>query len=160
MKLIFTGRIDNHKKIRERYPDALMISVMRKPWRYTPRDITIMQDLGPPESLLNYVRSHLDWKGHALIDLQAYYVSEFFKYLNDEAGAALGELSELMIDHDKIILLCKEEPGEFCHRHLLRHYIVDDWDVLNGGEIILRSSESAENISLTEKQSPGMIQND
>lgn len=159
MKLIFSGRIYNHKRIREKYPDALLISVMRKPWRYTPRDIIIMPDLGPPEILLNYVRSHLDNKGQALVDLQAYYVTEFFKYLNNEAGAALKELNELMLhDSDMIILLCSEEPGEFCHRHLLRYYLLDNYDILNGGEIILRSSESAEKISLTEQQSPGVIQ--
>ncbi len=134
--LIFTGRIYDHKKIREQFPEALLVCVMRNPWRYTPRDILRLRDLGPPEQLLKYCKEHEGAKGQALINLQAYYTAEYFRHLYDGlAGADLGQLQLLMNDYDKVILLCHEKRGEFCHRHLLRYHLVDDWDVLNAGEI-------------------------
>lgn len=137
-KLILTGRIYNHKKIREMFPDALLVSVMRKPWIYTPKDIVVMKELGPPEQLLSYVHDHKDAEGQELVNLQAYYAAEYFKHLyrNEHAKYELQQLSQLMIEHDKIVFLCSENSGEFCHRHLLRYHLVDDWDLLNGGEIV------------------------
>ncbi len=139
-KLILTGRIYNHKKIREKFPDALLVSVMRKPWRYTPRDIVVMKELGPPEHLLSYVKDHKDAEGQSLVNLQAYYAAEYFKHLYEKSIAVsvhLGELMSMMENYDKIVLLCSEKSGEFCHRHLLRYHLVDDWDLLNGGEIVI-----------------------
>ena len=136
--LVFTGRIYDHKKISAIFPDALLVSVMRKPWRFTPRHVKIMQELGPPVPLLKYCKEHADVEGQELINLQAYYSAEYFKHLYDGfAGADLGELRLLMNTYDKVILLCSEKSGEFCHRHLLRYHLVDDWDILNAGEIVV-----------------------
>ena len=136
--LVFTGRIYNHKKIREKFPDALLVSVMRKPWRYATRDIVTLKELGPPGKLLSYAHDHVDAEGQDLVNLQAYYTAEYFKHLNGNGDAKreLSGLEHLMDTHEKVVLLCHEYSGEFCHRHLLRYFVVDDWDYMNGGEIV------------------------
>ena len=39
------------------------------------------------------------------------------------------ELEQLTgVNEDKIVLLCFEKPGDFCHRHLIADYLMDCTD--------------------------------
>ena len=45
-----------------------------------------------------------------------------------QRGVAIRELEALTkVPHSKIVLLCYEKPGDFCHRHLVADWFGKEW---------------------------------
>lgn len=128
---IYTGRIYWYKKIREQLPDAELINIQRKPWRYTPSWITKSPDLGPPIDLFYDTSIILKYATIDIIDesslkrFQEHYTNEYINHLKNGEGTkeAVNELIQQILTGKDIVLLCCELPGQFCHRVLLHDFI-------------------------------------
>lgn len=88
--------------------------------RFLPRGIRHMdtiKELAPPEYLLDgYKRGTIDKEMYVGI-----YQSNVLNKLNlEELEARMNELQE---DGKKLVLVCYEKEGDFCHRHIMAKYL-------------------------------------
>ena len=87
--------------------------------------------LAPKWTFFNEWKNGAEHKGD-----NSYYIQHFNdEMLKDKTCrqvlADLQKLTGVKNDFSKIILLCYEKPGDFCHRHL-----VADWLIKNGIECV------------------------
>ena len=87
--------------------------------------------LAPKWTFFNEWKNGTEHKGD-----NSYYIQHFNdEVLKDKTCrqvlADLQKLTGVKNDFSKIILLCYEKPGDFCHRHL-----VADWLIKNGIECV------------------------
>lgn len=141
---LYTGRIYDFEKIRYKHPDIHLISVMR----YNPRwisserikksNIELLPILGPPPKLLSETKKSLQDSTIDELEIQIRYTSRYFDYLfnNMESLSKIEDIVKMIEDGSNIVLLCNENPGEFCHRRLLYHLIINrTGNEVGGGEI-------------------------
>lgn len=57
------------------------------------------------------------------------YTEQYFRELKLSPREIIEELNKIVpLDADKVVLLCYEKPGDFCHRHLVADYLNQlDW---------------------------------
>lgn len=135
--MLYTGRIYDHKKIRQQLPDARLICVMRRPWRYCPSDIPKLVSLGPPIDLHNETREAVE-NGYDGPEFKMSYSARYMAHLLLGDGEECPEDLTQKILHDvrggsDIVLLCHEKAGEFCHRKLLYHFLISCLGPENAG---------------------------
>lgn len=71
----------------------------------------------------------MEWKNGSHKGDNAYYVDHFKREVLDTLNAddVVNDLAKYCDDIDKLVLLCYEKPGDFCHRHL-----VSEWLTMKG----------------------------
>ena len=157
MAKLYTACIYNSPKIRKAMPDAKQICIQRRPWRYIRKDAEVIRftALGPPVDLHNYTQKVLRIIEEGgtieseIVNFQTYYAAKYLSYIIigiDDDGPPDGEIAEIrrLVDllNMDVILECSCEPGQFCHRLLLYHLLID-WFGLEfaGGELELKEAE-------------------
>lgn len=130
MSKLYTSRVYWYKKIKERFPDAELINIQRKPWQYTPSWIPRKKSLGPLIELLEEAKTIQRLVLSNVIPkssekgFQDYYSKHYIEYLKEkEAQLEVNEIIQKLMLGQDIILLCSELPGQFCHRTLLHDFI-------------------------------------
>jgi uncharacterized protein YeaO (DUF488 family) len=115
MRILYTSYFGRLKALKELITekDLTVASIAR----YSPKGIDIEQyfRLAPPQMLLS------DYKaGHVSI---AGYTERYMAYIKTWTPEELA--SQIP---DRILLLCYEKAGDFCHRHLLAEYLKGQFD--------------------------------
>lgn len=160
MGKLYTARVYDSLKIRKAMPDAVQVCVQRQPWRYIRKDAEVIRlpTLGPPIELHRYAQEVLRIieEGGAdeseIVNFQAYYAAKYIRYLSymvvlndreligktphDELLEVRNYLVNLKRD---VILECSCAAGQFCHRLLLYHLLID-WfgQQFAGGELEMK----------------------
>lgn len=134
---MYTGYFDNCTKYKELGLVPVSIAIRTPPYILDLR----YPKLAPTPELF------FEWKYGNHRGDNAYYTKRFVEEVLGkfkDPAEALNELCQMAgTSHDRIILLCYEKPGQFCHRHLVANWI---------GKNILRRNQHGE-IQWTNKQS-------
>ena len=153
MAKLYTAKIYDSLKIRKMMPDAKQVCIQRYPWRYIRKDAEVIRfpALGPPKALHKYAQEVLRIieEGGAeeseIVNFQTYYAAKYLSYIIlgiDEDGPPDGEIAEIrsfLCEKGDVILECSCAVGQFCHRLLLYHLLID-WfgPEFAGGELELK----------------------
>jgi len=139
---LFTGRVYDFRKIKERYPKVLLISVMRWHPRYIRLEangIMHMKSLSPSIKLLKYYqekeKSERNWRSFVTA-----YANEFMESKLAADGRFL--IRNLLIHGTDIVLLCHEKKNENCHRKILPSLLLNEREIgeIYQGEVVLEDS--------------------
>ena len=163
MAKLYTACIYNSLKIRRAMPDAKQVCIQRRPWRYIRKDAEVIRfpTLGPPIELHRYAQEVLRIieEGGAdeseIVNFQAYYAARYINYLSYKVTlidrdtiaktphAELQEVRRYLFDLKKdVVLECSCPAGQFCHRLLLYHLLIDWFGLeLAGGELELKEGK-------------------
>lgn len=154
MGKLYTARVYDSLKIRKVMPDAKQVCIQRWPWRYIRKEarVSIFLALGPPQALHEYAQevSRIIEEGGTteseIVEFQAYYAARYLSHViigSGENGPPEDEMAEIrhsLFDLKKdVVLECSCPAGQFCHRLLLYHLLID-WFGLEfaGGELELK----------------------
>jgi len=153
---LYTAKIYDSLRISKAMPDAVQLCIQRRPWRYIRKDAGVIKfpALGPPLELHKYTQEVLriieegDAEESEIVNFQTYYAAKYLSYviLDDDIGDELSEIRRYLIDLKRdVILECSCLAGQFCHRLLLYHLLID-WHGLEfaGGELELKEEEKNE----------------
>lgn len=114
--LIFTSYYANHKS----YKDFMRVAISRtSPSRSY--DVKWLM-LAPRIKLLNmYKKGELS---------EETYTQEYLSQLQKlyDSGK-LSKLVDLLLEEPKVVLLCYESKGKFCHRHILASFLNEHYDL-------------------------------
>jgi len=138
---LYIGRVYEFRKIKERYPKMLLISVMRWHPRYIrleANEILHMKCLSPSIKLLKYYqekeKSEKNWQS---------FVTAFAEEFMESKLAADGRflVRNLLMHGTDIVLLCHEKRNENCHRKVLPSLLLneDEIDEVYQGEVVLEN---------------------
>ena len=157
MAKLYTARVYDSLKIRRRMPDAKQVCIQRWPWRFIRKEagVIMFPALGPPKALHKYAQevSRIIEEGGTteseVVDFQAYYAARYLSHViigSGENGPPEGEMAEIrrfLFDLKKdVVLECSCLAGQFCHRLLLYHLLIDWFGLqLAGGELELKEAE-------------------
>jgi len=156
MAKLYTARVYDSLKIRRAMPDARQICIQKRPWRYIRKDAEVIRfpALGPPKYLHKYTQEVLriiEEGGAAeseIVDFQTHYAAKYLSYIIlgiDDDGPPDGEIAEirsLLCEKGDVVLECSCDAGQFCHRLLLYHLLID-WfgEGYAGGELEMKEDE-------------------
>ena len=163
MVKLYTARIYDSLHIRKAMPDAVQICVQRRPWRWIRKEAEVIKSpaLGPPVELHKYAQEVLRIieEGGAdeseIVNFQAYYAARYLNYLSYKVALSdkdaiaktphveLQEVRRYLFDLKKdVILECSCPAGQFCHRLLLYHLLINWYgEEYAGGELELKEEE-------------------
>jgi len=136
---LWTGRVYDFGKIKERYPKMLLISVMRWHPRYirlAANGILHMKSLSPSIKLLKYYqekdKSEKNWRSFVTAFAEEFLESKL-------AGDDRFLIRNLLIRDTDIVLLCHEKRNENCHRKVLPSLLLNENEIdeVYQGEIVL-----------------------
>lgn len=133
---LFTGRIYEYKKIRNKYPKSLLVCVMRWAPKYINlKDNKIIHLLGlaPSEKLLRRYRKQKRSGKFSRALMWHMFLKDFMKELqeSDMATQDILLVRKLLSGGTDVVLLCHEKiDEEDCHRQALPYLI------LTGDEIV------------------------
>jgi len=144
---LFSGRIYDYPKIRQYYPKALLICVMRWP----PRMINLKKKrilhfvgLAPSLRLLNNYKKRAQKKLSLREEELVWedYIETFYEEqnTNEEAIRDKDLVRNLLRNGTDVVLLCHEKSHENCHRKLLPDIILTKTQIENNvyqGEVVL-----------------------
>jgi len=156
MAKLYTARIYDSLKIRKAMPDAKQVCIQRRPWRYIRKDAEVIRftALGPPVDLHKDTQEFLKraekWGvlESETLTFQTRYAAKYLSYIIigiDDDGPPDGEIAEIrsfLCENGDVILECSCAVGQFCHRLLLYHLLID-WLGLEfaGGELELKEEK-------------------
>ena len=156
---LFTAKITTWNKVVDFFTalrltnDTVLISVMRRTWRYLPKDAPVkrFENLGPDTELFKETREFLlednEHDPERILQFQirysTLYVEGLGSHVNDD-GTMGGEqeleyIKRLVKSGKNVVLMCICDPHEFCHRTHLKEWF-SIWPETEGqivGELIL-----------------------
>lgn len=159
MTKLYTARIYDSLRIRRAMPDAVQLCIQRRPWRYIRKDAGVIKfpALGPQLNLHRETREFLarvEAEGASeseVLDFQMRYAARYLTYVitgnddvNGQTADELMEINRYLQDLKRdVILECSCDAGQFCHRLLLYHLLID-WigEEFAGGELVLKEGEN------------------
>jgi hypothetical protein len=115
MKNLYTSNYDLNGK----NPNAIGISFILPSW-FSGKE---MAKLAPTLSMITRFKSWIQEGKYG----EAEYEYDYINLLKERGVTPQGLVDELP---DGAILLCYEYPEEFCHRHVLAHWIQENTDVI------------------------------
>ncbi len=138
---LFTARINTWEKVEKFFTalglinDTVLISVMRRTWRYIPLTAPIkrLERLGPPielhEEAQKFIKSKED-DPKIILDFQIRYSTIYTSYLENYvqddgtvgAEQELEHIKRLLQSGKNVVLMCLCKPFTFCHRIHLKHW--------------------------------------
>ena len=119
----FTSYYDNIEYIKEKYPEAILISISGGISKEIKDKIDFWDNrFAPSLSIYNEYKDNLDEK---------LYIKRFNEEIlkNRDINQILYSWSLSFGQEKKYILLCYEKPNDFCHRHLVAEAIEKKYDI-------------------------------